>query len=143
MFMGSKTLPTNRGRGKDEEKGLGPALVSHRRSASTGRLGKLFMHEEQSRLQLPEVEGSALLCDKTLTPGDLGSAWNLNPKSRAAAGRQGALEMQVFVNVLKALGMSRSENEWQICRERVSEWLSSLLLGHTREVRAHYSLSSV
>lgn len=51
--------------------------------------------------------------------------------------------MQAFVNVLKALGMSRSENEWTEWQGKGVRVAVFYSWDTPRGVRAHYSLSSV
>lgn len=71
------------------------------------------------RLQLPEeLEGGACSVIRRSHLGIWVQLWNLNPKSRGGSREAGALEMQAFVSVLKALGMSRSERMDWMAREK-------------------------
>lgn len=77
---GSKTQAHKQRTGEGRGQGAwGPALVSHRRfCVCWGDQGN-YLAREQTGLQLPEVEGGACSGDKTLTPGDLGSALESEP----------------------------------------------------------------
>ena len=92
MLGFKNTSPQTEDEGSTRRRGLGPALVSHRRSASAGETREITWCTRADRLQLPEVEGGACSVIRRSHLGIWVQLWNLNPKSRAAAVRQGHLK---------------------------------------------------